>query len=132
MTTAVDLANEYQYGGSIFPAGDRTSSVNGEGVDFRDCEAAITVDALYGPVTPGTTCIITLQESDDDGDADAYANITGATMATVSTASANNLTSERLQFQNRAKRWVRAVATLTGSSPGIMVTASLTARKVSY
>ncbi len=132
MTTPVDLANEYQYGGSIFPAGDRTVSVNGQGVDFGDCEAAITADALYGPVTPGTTCIVTLQESDDNGVADAYADISGATMATVSTASANNLTSERLQFQNRAKKWVRAVGTLSGSSPGIMLTVSLTARKMSY
>ncbi len=129
MTTPVDLENEYQFGGSLFPNGDRTTSLNGDSVDFRDCEASITVDALYGPVTPGTTCVITLEESADDV---TFAAISGATMATVSTASAANKTSERKTFHNRAQRYVRAVSTLSGTSPGIMVAASLTARKMSY
>jgi fluoride ion exporter CrcB/FEX len=59
----------------------------------------------------GTSIAVKLQESSDDGDADAYADITGATTGAVTTANTVYLIDVNL---SEYERYIRAVATAVG------------------
>ena len=128
MLNTADTVNDFKTDVSIEPD-LYSNSKNGTGVDFQDCAAEITVYAAFGMIGADSSLAIKLEESDDDS---TYTDISGATMTTVSTASANNRSIEVKQFFNRTKRYVRAVGTMTGSSPDIDYSVILQSRKVSY
>ena|SRR3990167_315098 len=129
--STVDTVNEFKTELTIEP--DLYSNTKtGTGIDFQDCAAEFTADLCLGMIGADSNLAVKFQESSDDGVADAYADISGATMTTVSTASANNRSNERKQFFNRSKRYVRGVGTMTGSSPDIDYCVLLSALKISY
>jgi hypothetical protein len=129
-----DLANEYQSGISLAPA-TRTSSANGTGIDFRDCGpdvvSILSVASRAAVLETVGTCAIKLEESDNDSD---YTAITGAThtsVARVAQTSANDSIEVKC-FATRSKRYVRAVATIAGTSPSFTFGVALAAPKSSY
>jgi hypothetical protein len=87
------------------------NSVNGGGVDcsgYENLMAAVSV----GVVDTGNITVI-LQESDDDGVADAYAAITDATTGAIAAAGENEMYLIDANLSEH-KRWVRARATAAG------------------
>jgi len=100
---------------SLFPPAARTTTANGTGVDLVALEgvAAVFLDSAAGTGTT-PTMTVKLQHSDDDGSADAYADISGATFAQVTTAASKQTITVDL---SQAKRWIRAVTTIGGTSP---------------
>lgn len=137
MSRVVDIANEYQVGTSLFPA-SRTATANGTGVDFRDCSPVVTSILSSGALAGGGASVaVKLQESKNDntadahGAADAYSDITGATHTTTTSASSDNST-EAVTIFNRAERYVRAVATQSGSATAQLQCVILMAPKTSY
>ena len=96
---------------SLVPA-VRTSSGDGVSADMKDyiggAEATLDVGAASG-TTP--TLNVKLQDSEDDS---SFADIVGATFAEVTAA--NKIESIRFDV-DAARRHVRAVATIAGSSP---------------
>jgi len=105
-----------------------TATVNGTGIDFRDCGPEVTAMEILG-TNPGddTTIDLKLQESSDNS---TFSDISGATFTQVAGDTENQLVVRT--FFNRAARYVRAVATVAGTSPVIQYAAVLGARKVSY
>lgn len=91
-----------------------TSTTNGTGVDLqgtinpggRGFGAWLAVSAASGT---SPTCDVKIQESDDNS---TFTDITGATFTQLTTTS----TGELIQVRTN-KRYVRAVATLAGTSP---------------
>jgi len=121
-----DIANEYQNALSLAPK-SRTSTENGVGVDFRDCGpeviSVLTTGAISGT---NTTCDVKLQESADNS---TFTDISDATHTQVTTANQH----EVIVTAARAKRYVRAVATLASdTSPTVLCCATLHAPKASY
>ena len=122
-----DMANQMATELSINSTG-ASASVNGASLDCRDCGPEVHVVFIVGPNNPGndTTIAWKLQSSPDDS---TWTDWSGATGTSVSGDSTND---ELLTFFNRNARYVRAVATLTGTSPTPDLHAFLAARKVSY
>ena len=97
----------------LFPALARTATANGTGVDLqgyinaggRQMKAFLDVGAVSG-TTP--TLDVKLQDSADNV---TYADIAGATFAQATAA-----TSQAIHFRTN-KRYVRAVATIAGTTP---------------
>ena len=136
MLQGKDIANEYARGVSIAPV-VKTASVNGTAVDFADCGPEVVstlASTAHLPIleTVGT-CIVKLQEADDTTSA-SFADITSATHTTL-TKTRQAATSDAVEakvFATRAKRYVRAVATIAGTSPSFTISVVLEAPKSSY
>lgn len=102
-----------------------TSTANGSGVDFGDCDQSGLLVITIGAVT-GTspTLALKLQESknnntaDASGAAEAYADISGAT-ASLTDADASTVVTVRVN--NRSRRYVRLVKTAGGTSPSFTI-----------
>ena len=126
MPAVADLQNGYAFGQSIRPD-QWGATVNGSSVDCRDCGPEVTCVVSAGE-SEGTseTLDVKLQESDDDS---TYTDITGATMTQIGAAGHAH---EVKTFYNRAKRYVRAVATIAGTSPDIDCCVTLFCPKTSY
>lgn len=90
-----------------------TATANGTGVDtqgYDDAVVLLEVGAVTG-TTPSMT--VKIQESDDNS---TFADVTGATFTAVTAA--NNSQILRLTELNvTRKRYVRAVATISGTTP---------------
>lgn len=102
--------------GRQLTAGRRTDSgaANGTGVDFGTGSTAFGLQAyLHVFAFTGTSATIKLQESQNDGSPDTYADVTGGGFATVS-----GVTSERIQTgrTQTVERWLRVVTTGTFSN----------------
>jgi len=97
--------------GQSLPPAVRTSSANGTGIDFNEAGPAVTVVAEVGTVT-GTspTLDITLEESADNS---TFTAISGAALTQITASNGRQV----VTFYNRAQRYVRAVATIAGTSP---------------
>ena len=102
----VVLAN----GANTLAPATRTSTANGTGVDLIDAEGPCAATLHVGTVS-GTspTLDVTIEESTDNS---TFTAISGAAFAQI-TASSKALA---LNFK-RSKRYVRAVATIAGTSP---------------
>ncbi|TXH55825.1 MAG: hypothetical protein E6Q97_07990 [Desulfurellales bacterium] len=108
MNTLLQLVNLF-----LFTPAARTATANGTGVDLqgytnpggRQMKAILTNGTTSGT---SPTLDVKLQDSDDNS---TFADITGATFA-QKTAAGN----EEIQFRTN-KRYVRAVATIGGTSP---------------
>lgn len=126
MPAVADLQNGYAFGQSIRPD-QWGATVNGSSVDCRDCGPEVTCIVLNGE-NEGTTetLDVKLQESDDDS---TFTDITGATMTQIT---AGGHAPEVKTFYNRAKRYVRAVGTIAGTSPDIDFGVCILAPKTSY
>jgi hypothetical protein len=123
----MDLANTMSFGRSIGPI-QVTSTTNGASLDCRDCGPEVVCLEAVG-VNPGndTTIDTKLQHSTDDS---TFADITGATFTQIAGDTENQLTVR--SFFNRARRYVRAVVTITGTSPTPMLCIIVGVRKTSY
>jgi hypothetical protein len=110
---------------SIAPQAVGTGAiVNGTGVDCAGHETAL-VDVELGAIVDGANISVTvkLQESSDDGVADAYADIAGATTGAVLNAGQNEPYLFDVNLSER-ERYIRAVAT-GGSSGGGLASAAI-------
>ena len=122
-----DIANAYTTDTSVRHDQWRVTQT-GLTLDCRDHEVAITSILTVGEAE-GTseTVAVAIHESADDS---SFAAITGAAHTTT-TAGAGH-TTEVITFFNRSLRYVRAVATVAGTSPDIDFAVVLMARKKSY
>lgn|SRR3990167_1624923 len=91
----------------------RTSTANGTGVDIRDYTGRIEVTLDVGAVSGTTpTLDIKIQESDTSGGT--YTDIAGAAFTQVT---ASNVIASIGVDIDAVKRYIRAVATIAGTSP---------------
>lgn len=125
MFSGKDLVTEYLISNSFAPAA-RTSTANGTAIDLADTGPELFA-FLNNGTTSGTspTLDVKLQECDTSGGT--YSDITGATFTQL-TAAGN----EVIRVANRTKRYVRAVATIAGTSPSFACAVTLIAPKQSY
>ena len=91
----------------------RTSSANGTGVDMKDYVGRIEVTLDVGAVS-GTTPTLDVKVQECDTSGGTYTDIAGATLTQVTTA--NAIHSIQVDI-DAAKQFIRAVATLAGTSP---------------
>ena len=98
-----------------------TASANGTGVDtqgFAEGMVVLEVGAVSG-TTP--TLDVKLQESDDNS---TFTDISGATFTQVTAANSSQV--KRLAELNVSrKRYIRAVATIAGTTPSFAVAAQI-------
>lgn len=126
MTTR-DLKSNIDAEQSLAPAA-RTASANGTGVDLRGHDSALALISI-GAYTDGEYSF-KLQESDDDGVSDAYADVAAADLqgsfSAVNDASGQNAL-QRVGYAG-TKRFIRAVVTEGGSptpSTGLVLGANI-------
>ena len=108
-----------------FAAKQQNATANGAGVDLqpyanpgkKQLKAALSVGAKSGT---SPTLDVKMQDSDDNS---TFADISGATFT-----QATDVTSEEIHFQTN-KRYVRAVATLGGTSPTFDMAVGVVAEK---
>lgn len=124
-----DIANEYTAGYSFYGSTALSASVAGTTVDFQDCEADVTVVLTHGGIAAeeDATCDIKLQTSSDDS---TWSDLSGATMTQITASTSTN--GEVSTFFTRNARYVRAYATIAGSSPDIVIHVTLLSQKKSY
>jgi hypothetical protein len=109
----------------LLPAATRTASANGTGVDLqkytnpggRAMKAVLEVGTVTGT---SPTLDVKMQQSDDNS---TFADISGAAFAQVTAAGLSEL-----HFQ-ATKRYVRAVATIGGTSPSFPCAVVILAQK---
>jgi hypothetical protein len=133
--SSIDMVNYFTSTQVVDPAA-ATSTVTSSSHDCRDCGPDVYVIASLGAAT-GTspTCDVKLQESRNENSADpeaadAWSDITGATLTQMTGTSDNTLFTG--QFHNRKERYVRAVATIAGTSPSFLLGIILMSRKTSW
>jgi hypothetical protein len=108
---------------SLLAPAARTSSANGTGFDLQgsndaEGEAIIILDTAAGTGT-SPTLNVKLQDSADNS---AWADVTGATFSEVTgTASCAKITVNT----NDVRRYVRAVATIAGTTPSFTCAVSM-------
>jgi hypothetical protein len=89
-----------------------TAATNGTGVDFTAASSFGLVAFLQVFAFTGTSATVKLQESQNDGAGDAYADVTGGAFSTVTGAGAQRIaTAGNLAVE----RWLRVVTTGTFS-----------------
>jgi len=106
---SINRANVIQ----LIPAQNATSTVTGTGVDVHSYTGTVQVvlaSSVFGGTTP--TCNVKLQDSPDNS---AWSDISGATFTEVTDAS--DLTEMIALKVNDQAKYIRAVATLAGTSP---------------
>ena len=129
MLDHVDLKNVLQISQSVNPQ-VVTASVDGGGVDLRDCESEVLVLVSVGDVT-ALVASVKLQQSLNDNTssneaaAEAYADIDGAS---VTPTFADN-TPVSFKVDTRGKRFVRAVVTFT-SGTGVVGVTVISAKRI--
>ena len=102
-----------------------SSPLSGAAVDLQDADGSCWAFLHVGAVSTGTTAPtadVKLQESDTSGGT--YADISGAAFAQVTTASHFKV----LTFK-RTKRFVRALATMTGTVSTVAMACSIVGQK---
>lgn len=95
---------------SHLPASYSAGAQNGTGVDCRGFDD-LKVVLSNGVFTATGDITLKLQESDDNGVSDAYADITGATMTNMPIASDETVYVANVNLAKR-KRYIRAVVTV--------------------
>jgi len=105
-------------GASLAVADERTSTLTGTGIDVQDYEGIALIVLNSGAASAGTnpTLNVKLQESSDDGDADAYADVSGATFTEV-TGVAGTAGVQVLKVNvSDLERYIRVIGTIGGTS----------------
>ena len=97
---------------NLFPTAARTATANGTGVDLQQYsgDVAVVLDSAAGTGT-SPTLDVKLQDSADNS---TFADITGATFTQVINAASQQ---KIVVNKDAARRYVRAVATIGGTSP---------------
>ena len=88
------------------------ATVDGSGIDTKDYDEALVV--LNVGVTDGTLDV-KLQESNDNGVSDSFADITGASFTQITTANDEDIYVARIRVKN-FERYIRVSATGTGTT----------------
>lgn len=98
---------------NLFPSAARTATANGTGVDLQQYsgDVAVILDSAAGTGT-APTLDVKLQDSDDNS---TFADVSGATFTQVTNAAASQ--QKIVVNKDAARRYVRAVATIGGTSP---------------
>ncbi len=111
-----DLKNQTVSGISIAPI-TASGTLTGTAVDMVDSDGPCFGIVNGGAISGGTTAAtFAVKYTECDTSGGTYADITGATHATISTASQLSI----INFK-RSKRYIKAVATATGTSPTLVV-----------
>jgi len=115
------VTDEHLYKRSIAPqAVGSSATVNGAGVDCQGTEGLLAIVNIGAIVdSSNITLTVKLQQSSDDGDSDAYADITDATTDAIANDGQNEVYLIELNMSER-ERYIRAVVT-GGSSGGGLV-----------
>jgi hypothetical protein len=107
----------------------RTTTATGTGVNFVSHEPGVWVDIDLGAITGTTpTCVVKVQQSsnnnvaDASGGADAYSDITGATLS-LTDADASSRTG--FMVYNHNEKYLRVVATIGGTNPTFNISVGL-------
>lgn len=97
---------------NLFPTAARTATANGTGVDLQQYsgDVAVVLDSAAGTGT-SPTLDVKLQDSADNS---TFADITGATFTQVINAASQQ---KIVVNKDAARRYVRAVATIGGTTP---------------
>ena len=122
MTTDLHSPNDIL---GLFPADSKTADANGASVDCKDYEgiAAVVLDSEAGAGTL-PTLDVKIQDSADDV---TFADVAGKVFAQVTDAAA---ALEKIGVNlSDLRRHVRAVATITGSSPVFVFSVTMLAPK---
>ena len=100
----------------------RTTALNGIGVDCRGYTRALVIFnvAAHDRTTGDETLDVKIQESQDDGSVDTYADVTSAAFAQI--AGQTITATKGLTFLmdidlTQRERWLRAVGTPAGTTP---------------
>jgi len=113
----------------VIPCQNATSTVTGPGVDIRNYTGTLQVvfaSSVFGGTTP--TCNVKLQDSPDNS---AWSDISGATFSEVTDAA--DLTQMISIKADEQARYVRAIATLAGTSPdGNIAVVAVGKKKAGY
>lgn len=100
------------------------ATVNGTGIDTTGYDRALAIfDSA--PSGAGTTSDCKVQESSDNGSGDAFADVTGATFAQITTAGGQKIETMDIDLSKR-ERWLRLVhagagASAAGQACGILI-----------
>ena len=106
---------------AIVPDAQGVGAVNGTGIDCRGFdELQVALDV--GAIGAGSTVDFKLQESSDDGVADAYADITGLSITQIVAANKSALLNVDL---SQRERYIRAVCTVGVNAVDLAAWASL-------
>lgn len=100
---------------AIVTADLAAGAANGPGVDCLGFTRAVLI-VNVGTVTGDHNVTVKVQESSDDGSTDTYADVTGATTGAVTTANDAGLAKFIEVDLSRRERYLRAVATVAGTS----------------
>ena len=92
----------------LIPQNPGAGTVDGTGIDTTEFREAL-IALITGTANTGGTLDVKVQESDDDGSSDPYADVTGAAFTQVTTANDNGVQYGRLNLEDR-KKWIRIVA----------------------
>lgn len=107
----------------LLPAVHAISAINSDGVDTKGFET-VMFELNVGVATATGTLDVKLQESSDDGVADAYADITGAVFVQVTVANDNTVYLLRIKSRN-FKRYLRTVSTIATDTVTAGIVANL-------
>lgn len=130
MTHIVDFANQALGDYSLRSAAADTATRTGGGVDLQ-----LTDGPVHGVFAVGATdfasgdesYVFKLQESDTSGGT--YTDIAGATVSWLATAGDVQNTVKIVTTKLRSKRWVRAVVTISGTTPSAFTSAYVFGQK---
>ena len=108
----------------LLPADSRTATGNGAGFDVKDYvdQGKFILDTEGGTGT-APTLDVKLQESDDNV---TFSDIPGEAFSLVTTAAS---TQTKHVAMDMLKQYIRAVATIGGTSPAFVCAVSMVARK---
>ena len=101
-----------------------SGATDGPGVDCLGFERA-TLIVNVGTVTGDHSVTVKVQESSDDGDADAYADVTDATTGAVTTSNDAGLAKAIEINLSKRERYLRAVGTVAGTSTPVALTSAV-------
>lgn len=132
----LDLQRSQVHGDSITPQ-DRTTTLNGNSVDFQEAEGPVTAVMVLGTVTATGTFTVHIQESTDDSTftnmsatTDNWTDGGGNTQASFGGTDDND--SYLFSGFNRGARYCRAVMTWTGTGAAANIAVALMSKNKSY
>jgi len=112
-----DLEARIDAAASLTPAGNRTASANGTGVDLQGYDGAVVVIAA-GTITDGTHTP-KVQESDDNS---SFTDVAAADLAGTALVAITANSIQRISYEG-IKRYIRVATTVSGTTTGGMYVA---------
>jgi hypothetical protein len=125
----VDLANEYLWKPSIVPAVYTDTATGRDSQDMGNTGPEVGAVANVG-VNAGDDTVVAIKLQESDSGTGDWSDIPDATFDAIA-GDEENLTRVKW-FKNRSKKYVRALATFTGTSESVALCVNLVGRKQSY